>query len=118
MFDLNFWIVDLKRSFIGDANLNGESRTGDLVNVFVSGEYEDVVALNSTWSTGDWNADGDFTTRDLLAAFQDGGFEKGPRTVQQVPEPRAIGLIRIGVVVGFLGRKRNTPTFVAKPCFD
>ena len=88
MFDLNCWITRLKRTYIGDANLDGEFNTQDLIEVFQAGEYEDDIELNSTWATGDWDSDGDFNSRDLVIAFQDGGFEKGPRAaVHAVPEP-------------------------------
>jgi hypothetical protein len=34
------------------------------------------------------DGDGDFKTNDLVSAFQDGGYEKGPRpAVAVVPEP-------------------------------
>ena len=32
----------------------------------------------------DWDGDGDFTTGDLVIAFQDGGYEQGPRLVAEV----------------------------------
>jgi len=39
-------------------------------------------------ATGDWNGDGQFGTSDLVTAFQDGGYDQGPRTASQaVPEP-------------------------------
>lgn len=83
--DLRMWIYDLKNSFIGDSNLDGEFSSGDLVSVFQSGEYEDDVPSNSSWETGDWDGDGEFGTSDLVLAFQDGGFEVGPRPMA-VPE--------------------------------
>lgn len=85
-------------SYIGDANLDGEFSTTDLVHVFSFGEYEDLLADNTTWSEGDWNADADFDTADLVFAFQDGGFEAGPRQAfVAVPEPAA----GYAVVAGF-----------------
>ena len=56
----------------GDADLNRRFDSSDFVLVFRAGEYEDAIAGNSTWETGDWNADGDFTTADLVLAFQSG----------------------------------------------
>jgi hypothetical protein len=58
----------------GDANHDGIFNSSDLVLVFVAGEYEDGVGLNSTWEEGDWNGDGDFTTADLVAAFVAGRY--------------------------------------------
>ena len=44
------------------------------IQVFAAGEYEDGVANNSNWPTGDWNCDGDFDSTDLIVAFQYGGY--------------------------------------------
>jgi hypothetical protein len=92
--DLAFWVHDLKQTYFGDANLDGEFNSSDLVAVFEAGQYEDSVALNSTWATGDWNGDGEFTTSDLVSAFEDGGYEQGPRAATQaVPEPGSLALL-------------------------
>jgi hypothetical protein len=91
---------DELNTYIGDANLDGAFDSGDLVTVFIPGQYEDNVPGNSTWETGDWNGDGDFGTGDLTFAFQQGGFELGPRAAQQgvaIPEPSAIGLLAVGI---------------------
>ncbi|MCA9201253.1 MAG: PEP-CTERM sorting domain-containing protein [Planctomycetales bacterium] len=86
--DLEYWVHDLRNTWFGDADVNGEFNSPDLVNLFQIGQYEDGSERNSTWSTGDWNADGDFTSADLVLAFQDGGYEQGPRpSVSAVPEP-------------------------------
>ncbi len=34
------WVDDLKQTWIGDANLDGEFNSGDMVQVFVAGKYE------------------------------------------------------------------------------
>ncbi|MCA9214524.1 MAG: matrixin family metalloprotease [Planctomycetales bacterium] len=85
--DLTIWVHEIKGTFRGDANLDGEFNSSDLVDVFTAAEYEDSLVGNSTWATGDWDGDGDFGTRDLIAAFQDAGFEKGRRVSIAVPEP-------------------------------
>jgi hypothetical protein len=103
------WVHDLRRTWFGDADLNGEFGSADLVNVFVAGEYEDDLAGNSTWFTGDWNGDGDFTTADLVLAFQDGGYGQGAR-VRQVPEPTCqLGFIIVAGLLRFMlvGSKRT-----------
>lgn len=90
MSDHTFWVKhrEVAFSYFGDANLNGEFNSGDLVAVFGAGEYEDATEGNSLWSEGDWNGDGDFDTTDLVVAFQDGGYEQGPRvSAHTVPEP-------------------------------
>ncbi|MCA9167575.1 MAG: hypothetical protein KDB23_07890, partial [Planctomycetales bacterium] len=89
--DRDFWVTKIKQTYFGDADLDGEFNSADLINVFQAGEYEDHVVGNSTWSTGDWNGDGEFTTSDLVIAFQDGGYDRGPRgVVTAVPEPTGL----------------------------
>lgn len=68
--DLAFLIRNVFGSTFGDANLDGIFNSSDFVQVFRAGQYEDGVAGNSTWATGDWNCDGEFDTRDLVLAFQ------------------------------------------------
>ena len=96
------WIHEIKNTYFGDANMDGEFNSGDLTEVFKANEYEDNLTLNSTWSEGDWNGDGDFDSGDLVEAFKDGGYEIGPRTAASpVPEPSswilmAAGLLGVG----------------------
>jgi hypothetical protein len=93
-------------TYIGDANLDGQFNSGDLVTVFAAGEYEDAAASNSTWAEGDWNADNDFNTGDLVYAFQGGGYEMGPRAaVNAVPEPSSAVLLALGMLT--LARRRR-----------
>ena len=97
--DRDFWVRDLKHTFFGDANLDGEFSTTDLVAVFTAGEYEDSIDGSSGWATGDWNGDGDFSTADLVLAFQEGGYEQGPRTAANpVPEPGNLVLLTAGLL--------------------
>jgi hypothetical protein len=96
--DRELWVVRLRNTYFGDANLDGEFNTRDLVQVFEAGEYEQSVVGQSTWAHGDWNGDGGFNSRDLVLVFQAGGYEIGPRpAVQDVPEP-SLGL---GVLFAF-----------------
>ncbi|MCA9201330.1 MAG: hypothetical protein KDA87_27505, partial [Planctomycetales bacterium] len=87
--DRTVWVKDLKRTWIGDANLDGEFNSSDFVAVFSQGKYEDGIDDNATWAEGDWNGDMDFDSGDFVAAFTDGGFELGPLPPQvtAVPEP-------------------------------
>jgi hypothetical protein len=49
-------------------------------------------------SEGDFNGDQRFGSGDLVTAFQDGGYEKGPRAaVSAVPEPAGIVLLLFGL---------------------
>ena len=61
-------------ALLGDANRDGLFDSRDLLLVFASGEYEDLLPGNSTWEEGDWNGDDDFTTADIILAFQGGGY--------------------------------------------
>ena len=104
--DIRVWVKDLANTWFGDANLDGEFTTGDLITVFQSGKYELDVA--ASWAEGDWNADHRFNSGDLISAFQDGGFEKGPRFLANaVPEPGGFALLAIGVVGLCCLRKRQ-----------
>ena len=103
--DMEAWVQDLKNTWFGDADLNGEFNTTDLVNVFQAGKFE--TGQPATWATGDWDADGLFSTADFVEAFQDGGFEKGPRDqVQAVPEPSAFVLLGFAVLAILRRRRR------------
>ncbi len=98
--DLQTWVANMKRTWLGDADLNGVFDEADLLAVFQAGEYEDAIADNSTWSEGDWNADGDFTTTDLLRAFEDGGYRAGMRMeAAAVPEPTHLALLLVAAAV-------------------
>jgi len=95
-------------TYIGDADLDGEFGTSDLVAVFEAGEYEDDLMMNSTWTTGDWNGDAEFGTGDLVAAFEDGGFERGPRmAAQAVPEP-TMGFLSGAILLLLSLRRRRS----------
>ena len=105
--DRRVWIKELRQTWIGDSNLDGEFNSSDFVLVFQAGQYEDADPLNSNWETGDWNGDGDFTSNDFVVAFQDGGFEKGPLVAAAVPEP-AISAWIVALVAGAAGSRRKT----------
>ena len=86
--------VDIKNTYFGDANLDNEFNSEDMIIVFQAGQYEDDVAANSTWVSGDWNGDSEFDTSDMVAAFVSGGYELGPRVqVAAVPEPSTTVLL-------------------------
>ena len=76
--DIGVWVGDLFNSWIGDANLDGEFNSGDLVVVLSAGTYE--ADVDAVWSTGDFNGDGRANSSDLVAALSDGGYElRAPR---------------------------------------
>ncbi len=107
--DLNEWIKaeDIANSYVGDANVDGEFNSGDLVAVFGAGKYE--VDEEASWDAGDWNGDHRFDSGDLVVAFEDGGYELGPRDQGGaiVPEPSSLALLLLGFVTFLFHRKRR-----------
>ena len=107
MFDLNndaninrddhrVWVKDLKHTWFGDANLDGEFNHSDMVQVILLDKYErgwldewgQAHGETAGWAAGDWNADLIFDSNDFITAFVDGGYGIGPRKdVAAVPEP-------------------------------
>ena len=81
--DHKYWVTEIKHTWIGDANLDGEFNSSDFVQVFQSGKFE--TDLEAQWNEGDWNGDQRFDSSDFVAAFQDGGFESGPRILRLPP---------------------------------
>jgi hypothetical protein len=106
--DIGVWIKDYFNSWVGDADLNGQFNSTDLVAVLASGSYE--ANIDSVWSTGDFNGDGRTNSGDLVAALADGGYELGPRAaVAAVPEPVSATLLLLGLIGALLPlRSRET----------
>jgi hypothetical protein len=95
--DVEFWVRDLFNSWMGDADLDGQFSSTDLVTVLASGSYE--ADVDSVWSTGDFNGDRRTNSTDLVVALADGGYEAGPRmAVATVPEPSSVALLLLGLV--------------------
>ncbi len=102
--DHGTWVKDLKHTWFGDADLDGEFNSNDFVQVFTVGKYETAVVAG--WAEGDWDASGTFDSSDFVVAFTDGGYDEGPRTdVAAVPEPSAWTLLVIGLVLWLFGRR-------------
>lgn len=91
---------DILNTYLGDANLDGEFNSSDMVVVFQAGQYEVELPMNSLWQTGDWNGDAKFNSDDMIFAFQGGGYELGPRTavMAAVPEPNSALLFCLALV--------------------
>jgi hypothetical protein len=97
--DRVIWVKQLKQTYFGDANLDQQFDSDDLITVLAFGEYEDPLPHNSSWATGDWNGDGDFDSSDLVTALQDGGYDAGaPNAAAAVPEPTACVLQSVGTL--------------------
>ncbi len=95
--DINVWVKDLFNSWIGDANLDGEFGSSDLVEVLSTGTYE--ADVDAVWTSGDFDGSGRAGTSDLVVALADGGYESGPRAaVSAVPEPTSLVLLVLGVL--------------------
>lgn len=104
MQDREVLIKAMLNTYYGDADLNREFSSEDMVKVFQAGQYEDDLSANSSWASGDWNGDLEFDSDDFVLAFQDGGYEQGRRgpgpwvDPQAVPEPSGILLAVIGML--------------------
>jgi hypothetical protein len=79
--DLGFWVKDVKKTWYGDANLDGEFNSGDLVSVLQAGTF--AANLPAGWHQGDWNGDARFDRSDIIVALQDGGYGHGPLAAVQ-----------------------------------
>ncbi|MCA9215850.1 MAG: hypothetical protein KDB27_22445 [Planctomycetales bacterium] len=107
--DRQAWVESEKfaNTFFGDANLDGEFNSSDLIAVFKVGEYEDGIAGNSGWADGDWNGDGEFDTSDFVIAFKGEGFERGRRQAVAVPEPSGMCSTVFVFIACWLRRRRR-----------
>ena len=110
--DREVWVNDLKNTWIGDANLNGEFNSGDMVQVFARGLYE--TGNPAGWEDGDFNGDTVFGSGDMVAAFVGGGYEKGLRpggppnpALSAVPEPGSVVLALLGLTLVTVTNRRT-----------
>ncbi|MCA9196022.1 MAG: VCBS repeat-containing protein [Planctomycetales bacterium] len=87
--DVMFWLTQIVGTVVGDSNVDGVFNSGDLIQVFSAGEYEDNIVGNSDWSDGDWNCDGDFDTADMVAAFAFGGYSAAALPAAAIPTTNA-----------------------------
>jgi hypothetical protein len=99
------WVKTLRKTWIGDADLNGEFSSADFVKVFIAGKYEQ--NSDAGWDEGDWTGDRRFNSSDFVSAFIDGGYEKGTLpSAAAVPEPASWMLLTIfGILVPVFRRR-------------
>ena len=96
--DRDFWITDLKETFVGDANLDGQVDAADLNALALSWQDDDA----TSWGHGDFNGDGLVTSTDLndLALNWRGGIPQAAA----VPEPTSHVLLAMAVAMLLVSR--------------
>jgi hypothetical protein len=96
--DQRIWVKDFRHTYFGDANLDGEFNSGDLIDALGAGTYE--ADIEAGWASGDFNGSGRFESTDLVDALADGGYEAGPRppAAAAVPEPSGAALLALGLL--------------------
>jgi hypothetical protein len=118
--DYRFWVEAVRGTSYGDANLDGVFNSGDLVAVFVAGEYEDEQIGNSGWADGDWNGDEEFNSSDFVWVFQSGSYSAASTSsalvaARPVPESSSLTLA-LGIIATItvrLGRRRGKASHIA-----
>ncbi len=97
--DRCMWVEELRSTWMGDVNLDGELNTSDIVQIFAGGKYlTDEIA---TWEQGDVSGDMRFTSSDLVIIFTNWP-SNGPRPateVAAVPEPNTCVLLTLGLLL-------------------
>ncbi len=73
--DRRIWTEDLMSSRFGDANLDRQFDTSDLLHVFKTGYFEQGELSSIGWNDGDWNGDHKFDSSDIILAFSSSSFE-------------------------------------------
>ena len=96
--DHRIWVKELKGTYFGDANLDGQFNSPDLTTVLKAAKYG--LDVDTNWAEGDWTGDGRFDAHDITLALQDGGYNRGAlAAVGAVPEPSAMVLLAVGAML-------------------
>jgi hypothetical protein len=91
--DRSVWVSDLKQTFFGDADLDGQVNAADLNNLALSWQASDA----TSWAQGDFDGDGNVNATDLNSLALN--WRKGTAEAAAVPEPSATTLL---LIVGIL----------------
>ncbi|MFC1758512.1 SdiA-regulated domain-containing protein [Planctomycetota bacterium] len=81
----DFYIEDFLYTYYGDANLDREFNSTDLVVIFQAGLYENGDNDDAGWAEGDWTppngvaTDFDFDSSDFVEVFTSPHYENGPK---------------------------------------
>lgn len=86
--------------FHGDVNFDFQFDSSDVVQLFISGQYEDNLPLNSRWGDGDFNGDLEFDSNDLVQVFRTGQYVENLLSLVNVPENN--GVRQIALLIGIL----------------
>jgi hypothetical protein len=91
--DRPVWVSDLKQTFFGDADLDGQVDAADLNNLALSWQASDA----TSWAQGDFDGDGNVNATDLNSLALN--WRKGTAEAAAVPEPSTTTLL---MIVGIL----------------
>lgn len=112
----------------GDANLDGEVNSLDIILSLAGNKYE--TGRSATWEEGDWNAapgpgfffggappigDGVFDSNDIVAALAAGLYETGPyaatgdAAASTIPEPCSVSLLGFALIALMMKRHAARP---------
>ena len=110
MFDLNrdeaidpedqrFWVEDLKQTWFGDADLDGQVDFADYLTLSAN------FAESGGWAQGDFDGDGEVQFSDFL--ILSANFGKTQSDVAALPEPSAFAALFFGIVGSLALRRRR-----------
>lgn len=100
--DLSFWVTDLKETFVGDTDLDGQVNAADLNSLAINWQVDDA----TSWTQGDFDGDGSVNASDLNDLALD--WQSGVAQVATiVPEPSTTVLLLLGGAVILSGRRRR-----------
>ena len=108
--DVRVWVEDVKQTFFGDADLDGEVSFADFLTL--SGNFDE----SGGWGDGDFDGDGKVAFADFLMLSQN--FGNKPSAISATPEPTSALSATIGVacILRLCRRRRCRRKQVVRPC--